>query len=131
MSKMLRKVLMLSVATMLLFMVFMPTINKATELDLNSIIEDEEEEEPIVIQEPENTVTEDETNTTTENLVTDKDYKGNTTTPTENTTNTTNTSSEEEIPKTGLTEDITIMAIIGLCVISAVFAYKKVAEYKI
>lgn len=44
---------------------------------------------------------------------------------------TTNTSTNSEtLPKTGVTEDITVMFFIIVCVISAIYAYKKIRDYK-
>ena len=34
------------------------------------------------------------------------------------------------LPQTGVTEDITVMFFIIVCVISAVYAYKKIRDYK-
>ena len=52
---------------------------------------------------------------------------------TNNTTNNTSTNNvinnTETLPQTGLTEDITIMFFIVLCVASAVFAYVKISKY--
>lgn len=54
-------------------------------------------------------------------------------TSTNNTTNNTSTNNvvnnTERLPQTGLTEDITIMFFIVLCVASAVFAYVKIRRY--
>ena len=42
---------------------------------------------------------------------------------------TTNTSTNSEtLPKTGVTEDITVMFFIIVCVISAIYAYKKIRD---
>ena len=38
--------------------------------------------------------------------------------------------SENSLPQTGVTEDITVMFFIIVCVISAVYAYKKIRDYK-
>ncbi len=45
---------------------------------------------------------------------------------------TTNTSGNltNTLPKTGVTEDITVMFFIIVCVVSAMFAYKKIRDYK-
>lgn len=44
---------------------------------------------------------------------------------------TTNTSTNSEtLPKTGVTEDITVMFFIIVCTISAIYAYKKIRDYK-
>ena len=48
--------------------------------------------------------------------------------PTTNTLEENNT--DDELPKTGVTEDITVMFFIVVCVVSAIFAYKKIRDYK-
>ena len=82
------------------------------------------------------------TNTTTEEPTTN-------TADTNNTTNTTNTvnntttgnlivqpntnragSSGNSLPQTGVTEDITVMFFIVVCIIAAIYAYKKIRDYK-
>lgn len=73
-----------------------------------------------------------DTNTTTDNSI-----------DTENTVNTvsggsiiqpeendTEGSSENDLPQTGVTEDITVMFFIVVCAISAIYAYKKIRDYK-
>ena len=78
------------------------------------------------------TNTVDTTNTTTDNSI-----------DTENTVNTvsggsiiqseendTEGSSENDLPQTGVTEDITVMFFIVVCAISAIYAYKKIRDYK-
>ena len=45
-------------------------------------------------------------------------------------TNRTNTESANNLPQTGVTEDITVMFFIVVCVILAIYAYKKVRDYK-
>ncbi len=73
------------------------------------------------------------TNGTTElPTLTSNNQQGTTTT--NNTTNNTNgtnnvVNNTEKLPQTGLTEDITIMFFIVLCVASAVFAYVKIRKY--
>ena len=60
-----------------------------------------------------------------------------------NTTNTTNTqviqptnttgssyTNSDSLPQTGVTEDITVMFFIVVCVIVAIYAYKKIRDYK-
>lgn len=37
----------------------------------------------------------------------------------------------ETLPKTGVTEDITVMFFIVVCVVSAIYAYKKIRDYNI
>ena len=46
-------------------------------------------------------------------------------------TNTNRTgSTDNDLPQTGVTEDITVMFFIIVCAISAVYAYKKIRDYK-
>ena len=45
-------------------------------------------------------------------------------------TNEEETSSEEDLPQTGVTEDITVMFFIVVCVIAAIYAYKKIRDYR-
>jgi len=48
------------------------------------------------------------------------------------TTNTeTNSTNGNELPQTGVTEDITVMFFIIVCAVSAIYAYKKIRDYKI
>ena len=41
-----------------------------------------------------------------------------------------NTTSGNNLPQTGVTEDITVMFFIIVCVIVAIYAYKKIRDYK-
>ena len=43
---------------------------------------------------------------------------------------TTNTSSGNNLPQTGVTEDITVMFFIIVCVVLAIYAYKKIRDYQ-
>lgn len=43
---------------------------------------------------------------------------------------TTNTNNGNTLPQTGVTEDITVMFFIIVCAISAIYAYKKIRDYK-
>ena len=45
-------------------------------------------------------------------------------------TNKTEGSSENNLPQTGVTEDITVMFFIIVCAVSAIYAYKKIRDYK-
>ena len=47
------------------------------------------------------------------------------------TTNTSTSTNSETLPKTGVTEDITVMFFIIVCAISAIYAYKKIRDYNI
>jgi predicted PurR-regulated permease PerM len=46
------------------------------------------------------------------------------------TNKTTNTESGNNLPQTGVTEDITVMFFIVVCVVLAIYAYKKIRDYK-
>ena len=47
-------------------------------------------------------------------------------------TKTTNTTNEtQKLPQTGVTEDITVMFFIIVCVVSAIYAYKKIKDYNV
>ena len=45
-------------------------------------------------------------------------------------TNRTNTEAANDLPQTGVTEDITVMFFIVVCVRLAIYAYKKIRDYK-
>ena len=45
-------------------------------------------------------------------------------------TNEEETSSDDDLPQTGVTEDITVMFFIVVCVIAAIYAYKKIRDYR-
>lgn len=109
--KMVRKVLSVILIISLLFVVLQTSV-LATDADLYQQIQD-------LVGETNTTGTSD-TNTT------------NNVTNIANTTNTTNnTSSNETLPKTGITEDYAIIAFAVVCGISAIYAYKKVKNYNI
>lgn len=73
-----------------------------------------------------NTVDEEPENETTENVTLNTTTGGSVVQPQ------TNSSSESEnnLPQTGVTEDITIMFFIVVCIVSAVYAYKKIRDYR-
>ncbi len=81
----------------------------------------------------------DANSTNTENVVANIDTGANTlNNESENTagtivqpeTNEEETSSEDDLPQTGVTEDITVMFFIVVCVIAAIYAYKKIRDYR-
>lgn len=51
--------------------------------------------------------------------------------PNTNTSVTTNSNNGNTLPKTGVTEDITVMFFIIVCVVSAIYAYKKIRDYNV
>lgn len=77
------------------------------------------------------------TNTANEvtNIVSENEVANETATNTAGTivqpdTNEEETSSENDLPQTGVTEDITVMFFIVVCAISAIYAYKKIRDYR-
>ena len=82
-----------------------------------------------------NYLTTPDTNQTTTNEATTGNVALNTTTNTSTggsvvQPETNSSESENNLPQTGVTEDITVMFFIIVCVISAVYAYKKIRDYK-
>lgn len=74
--------------------------------------------------------------TTNQTVNTTTNQTTNTTTNTQGsqviqpTTNTTTNTNGNTLPQTGVTEDITVMFFIIVCVVSAIFAYKKIRDYR-
>ena len=62
-------------------------------------------------------------------LIDDGDDNNTANNNTENSSN--NTTDGNTIPKTGVTEDITVIGFIVVCVGSAVYAYRKVRSYNV
>lgn len=115
--KMARKVLSVILIISLLFVVVQTTVS-ATDDDLFQQIQD------LV----------GDTNTADTNNVNNVNNVNTTNNVTNiaNTNNTiNNTSSNETLPKTGMTEDYAIIAFAVVCGISAIYAYKKVKNYNI
>lgn len=116
MSNVLKKTLLVLGVIMLISAVALPLISKVKatneDLDLNSLIDDGGD----------NNTEDSSNNTTDENAantnvtINDKDNKN---------------TSENTIPKTGVTEDITVIGFIVVCVGSAVYAYRKVRSYNV
>ena len=73
-----------------------------------------------------------DTNTATTNETANAATNGETTQIVQPTTNSTNRtgSAENDLPQTGVTEDITVMFFIVVCVIAAIYAYKKITDYR-
>ena len=121
MSNVLKKTLLVLGVIILISAVALPLISKVKatneDLDLNSLIDDGDDNNTA------NNNTENSSNNTTD---------GNT----ENTNVTLNdkdnkNTSENTIPKTGVTEDITVIGFIVVWVGSAVYAYRKVRSYNV
>ena len=70
-------------------------------------------------------------NTTNENITPSMNTTGNSDVIQPVTSNTTEgNSTTDTLPQTGVTEDITVMFVIVVCTVSAIYAYKKIRDYK-
>ena len=134
MSKISKKMLIGLIVVMMLGMIMVPVINKSmatdTGLDITTIMDEDQNKENET--QNENTTTngkdnKDNTQSSNNSLndITEDENKNE-----ENSENA-NTASNNEIPQTGVTEDITVLFFIGVCAVLAIFAYKKVGDYKI
>ena len=80
---------------------------------------------------PFNILNEDDTNNT-QNATNDEKPAANNEKPTINdepNTETTNVA-ENKLPQTGVAEDTTLFVFIGICLVSAIYAYTKIKNYK-
>ena len=80
---------------------------------------------------PFNILNEDDTNNT-QNATNDEKPAANNEKPTINDEpNTENTNvTENKLPQTGVAEDTTLFVFIGICLVSAIYAYTKIKNYK-
>lgn len=80
---------------------------------------------------PFNILNEDDTNNT-QNATNDEKTAANSEKPTINDEpNTENTNvAENKLPQTGVAEDTTLFVFIGICLVSAIYAYTKIKNYK-
>lgn len=70
-------------------------------------------------------------NTTNGNITPSMNTTGNSDVIQPVTSNTTEgNSTTDKLPQTGVTEDITVMFFIVVCTVSAIYAYKKIRDYK-
>ena len=78
-----------------------------------------------------NILNEDDTNNT-QNATNDEKPAANNEKPTINDEpNTENTNvAENKLPQTGVAEDTTLFVFIGICLVSAIYAYTKIKNYK-
>ena len=80
---------------------------------------------------PFNILNEDDTNNT-QNATNDEKPAANSEKPTINDepkTENTNVA-ENKLPQTGVAEDTTLFVVIGICLVSAIYAYTKIKNYK-
>lgn len=107
-----KKIMLVFIAMIILVMAIMPIV-KASE------------------ENPFNMLNEDDTNNT-QNATNNEKPATNSEKPTvNNETNTENTNvAENKLPQTGVAEDTTLFVFIGICLVSAVYAYTKIRNYK-
>ena len=107
-----KKIMLVFIAMIILVMAIMPIV-KASE------------------ENPFNILNEDDTNNT-QNATNSEKPSTNSEKPTvNNETNTENTKvAENKLPQTGVAEDTTLFVFIGICLVSAVYAYTKIRNYK-
>ena len=115
----LKKVVVLLVIVLLLVGISVQVNAENGLMDLNNFISS-------------NSVTNDTTNTTGTNTTTNTTNTTNTTggTVIQPTSNRTTNGVGNNLPQTGVTEDITVAFFIVVCAISAIYAYKKIRDYK-
>lgn len=80
-----------------------------------------------------NSNTTNQTDTNTQNVTTNETGNvtgGNDATIIQPNTNRTNTTANNELPQTGVTEDITVVFFIIVCAVLAIYAYKKIRDYR-
>ena len=78
-----------------------------------------------------NTVTNGETNNIiSNNETTYNNITANNETNTNITNNTVNNTTNNKLPQTGVAEDTTLFIFIGICLVSAVYAYMKIRRYR-
>ena len=125
MLKMFKKTLLILSIIMLISTIALPLFKgvKATSENSPLDIGDFEEDDKEIYKINKTYIEENTNNITNENSTkpiveqTDKDNK--------------NTASENDIPKTGVTEDITVVGFIIICVGSAIYAYRKIKKYNV
>lgn len=107
-----KKIMLVFIAMIILVMAIMPIV-KASE------------------ENPFNILNEDDTNNN-QNATNSEKPATNSEKPTvNNETNTENTNvAENKLPQTGVAEDTTLFVFIGICLVSAVYAYTKIRNYK-
>ena len=107
-----KKIMLVFIAMIILVMAIMPIV-KASE------------------ENPFNILNEDDTNNT-QNATNNEKPATNSEKPTvNNETNTENTNvAENKLPQTGVAEDTTLFVFIGICLVSAIYAYTKIKNYK-
>ena len=120
-----KKVAIAIIMTIIICLLFTMTLEvKATSTDGTGT-----ENDPITLGNLDITTGDGSTNDTTtpQNTATDNTEGAQIIQPETNTSE----NNDETLPETGVTEDITVMFFIVVCIISAIYAYKKIKDYNI
>ena len=131
-----KKVVLIFIALAIFLLMIIPSVKAADNNPLEVI-------DPNGNVQKNNTVTNEETNniisnneTTYNNVTTNNETNTN---PTNNTVNNTTNNivnnnvgntAENKLPQTGVAEDTTLVIFIGICLMSAVYAYMKIRRYR-
>ena len=110
-----KKIMLVFIAMIVLVMAVTPLV-KASDSNPLNIIEETNQET--------NTNNETSTNTNNETAVNNTQVVNN-----EPDTQNTNTA-ENKLPQTGVAEDTTLFVFIAICIVSAIYAYIKIKNYK-
>ena len=111
-----RKIMLIFVAMIILVIAVTPIVKASNSNPLNIIDEEEANNE---VPNNETTNTNNETPTNNETLVVNNEPN------TENTN-----AAENNLPQTGVAEDTTLFIFIGICLVSAIYAYTKIRNYR-
>lgn len=115
-----KKIMLVFIAMIILVMAIMPIVKASDSNPLNIIDETEQN----------NQATNTNTNTNTNN----NNANANTNTNNETVNNEPNTentnAAENKLPQTGVAESTTLFVFIAVCLVSAIYAYTKIRNYK-
>ena len=110
-----KKIMLVFIAMIVLVMAVTPLVKASDSSNPLNIIDEEEQN---------NTINNEVTNTNNETST-------NNETTVNNKSNIENTSvAENKLPQTGVTENTTLFVFIGICLVSAIYAYTKIKNYR-
>ena len=108
--------------------ILLVTVMAVLMLISNSVYADDQ---TIILSEGNNSAT---NNSATNNSATNNSALTSTLTPTtvrdESATNNANNALNSNLPKTGIADNTIVFVVIGVCAVAAIYAYKKVRDYK-
>lgn len=85
---------------------------------------------PIILNPTNDASNEATINDTANNSATNNSALSSTLTPTTNNANKNTNTLNQNLPKTGIADNTVVFIAIGACIVAAVYAYKKVRDYK-